>query len=89
YFNHTTPFSVAEKECEKGSEWLMPFTTNILTISLHQHNLTKSRFYYFNGFFSIKCYFIMLAIANIYLFLGQYCNNYKYTRWYQTNSSFK
>ncbi|WP_205426277.1 hypothetical protein, partial [Granulicatella sp. zg-84] len=41
--NHTTPFSVAEKECEKGSEWLMPFTTNILTISLHQHNLTKSQ----------------------------------------------
>ncbi|NEW63486.1 hypothetical protein GMA11_08880 [Granulicatella sp. zg-ZJ] len=33
---------MAEKECEKGSEWLMPFTTNILTISLHQHNLTKS-----------------------------------------------
>ncbi|MBS4751153.1 hypothetical protein KG091_08725, partial [Carnobacteriaceae bacterium zg-ZUI78] len=42
-FNHTTPFSVAEKECEKGSELLMPFTTNILTISLHQHNLTKSQ----------------------------------------------
>ncbi|WP_205422921.1 hypothetical protein, partial [Granulicatella sp. zg-ZJ] len=48
YFNHTTPFSVAEKECEKGSEWLMPFTTNILTISLHQHNLTKSPFLLFS-----------------------------------------